>query len=140
MTVLAPQEGATVARMATVDLQSPDANAFTAARHLATLTTLRPDGTPHVVPVGFTWDGEFARVITSATSVKVSNVRQTGRVVLCQVDGGRWLSIEGTAQVVEDPEEIALAVSLYTRRYRTPRDNPSRVALRVRPERVLGRV
>ena len=35
---------------------SDDALAFLATRHLATLTTLRPDGSPHVVPVGFTWD------------------------------------------------------------------------------------
>ncbi|WP_308249751.1 pyridoxamine 5'-phosphate oxidase family protein [Sphaerisporangium fuscum] len=31
--------------------------AFLAEPHLATLTTLRPDGTPHVVAVRFTWDG-----------------------------------------------------------------------------------
>ena len=31
---------------------------FLSERHLATLTTLRPDGTPHVVAVGFTWDPE----------------------------------------------------------------------------------
>ncbi|MEV0780869.1 pyridoxamine 5'-phosphate oxidase family protein, partial [Streptomyces sp. NPDC050428] len=28
--------------------------AFWHERHLSTLTTLRPDGTPHVVPVGVT--------------------------------------------------------------------------------------
>ena len=31
---------------------------FLAERHLATLTTLRRDGTPHVVPVGFTYDAD----------------------------------------------------------------------------------
>ena len=31
---------------------------FLAQRHLATLTSLRADGSPHVVPVGFTWDDE----------------------------------------------------------------------------------
>ena len=29
-----------------------DVLAFLAERHLATLTTLRPNGSPHVVPVG----------------------------------------------------------------------------------------
>ena len=42
--------------MAPRDL-SPGALDFLSVRHLATLTTLRPDGTPHVTPVGFTWDG-----------------------------------------------------------------------------------
>ena len=38
---------------------------FMTERHLATLTTLRRDGSPHVVPVGFTWDREerVARVM-----------------------------------------------------------------------------
>jgi hypothetical protein len=31
---------------------APEVLAFLAERHLATLTTLRPDGTPHVVAVG----------------------------------------------------------------------------------------
>ena len=31
-----------------------EVTAFLTERHCATLTTLRPDGTPHVVPVGFT--------------------------------------------------------------------------------------
>ena len=35
-----------------------EALTFLAERHLATLTTLRPDGSPHVVAVGFTWDAE----------------------------------------------------------------------------------
>ncbi len=29
---------------------------FLTERHLASLTTLRADGSPHVVPVGFTYD------------------------------------------------------------------------------------
>ena len=37
---------------------SPAARAFLTERHLATFTTLRRDGSPHVVPVGFTWDAE----------------------------------------------------------------------------------
>ena len=45
--------------------------AFLAERHLATLTTIRADGTPHVVPVGFSYDpGGVVRVITFAGSVK----------------------------------------------------------------------
>ena len=55
----------------------PDAvTTFLTERHLATLTTLRPDGTPHVVAVGFTWDPEalIVRVITWAGSRKARNL------------------------------------------------------------------
>ena len=67
----------------------PDVLAFLTERHLATLTTLRPDGTPHVVPVGFTYDPvtRMARVITSGTSAKARHLRDGGgRAAVCQVE------------------------------------------------------
>ena len=55
----------------------PGALEFLTERHLATLTTLRPDGTPHVVPVGVTYDPATgaARGITSGTAAKGRHVR-----------------------------------------------------------------
>jgi predicted pyridoxine 5'-phosphate oxidase superfamily flavin-nucleotide-binding protein len=60
-------------------------SAFLAERHLATLTTLRPDGTPHVVAVGFTWDPEagLVRVITNGTVAQ-------GRARAGPAHRGRW--------------------------------------------------
>jgi PPOX class probable F420-dependent enzyme len=118
-----------------------DVLAFLAERHLATLTTVRPDGTPHVVPVGFTWDDEtgLARVITSGGSRKVRHLAAGGRVALCQVDGGRWLTLEGRAEVTAEPARVAEAVERYAERYRAPRPNPERVAVEITVDRVLGR-
>ena len=55
---------------------SSEINDFLTERHLATLTTMRPDGTPHVVAVGFTWDADagLVRVITRAGSRKARNL------------------------------------------------------------------
>ena len=56
------------------ELTPPASLAFMAERHLATFTTLRRDGSPHAVPVGFTWDleaGARPRVISSRGSAKV---------------------------------------------------------------------
>lgn len=116
--------------------------AFLAERHLATLTTLRADGTPHVVPVGFTWDDEagLARVITSGRSRKAAHARAGGRSAVCQVDGARWLTVEGTVRVTDDADRVADAVARYARRYRVPRVNPERVALEITVDRVLGSV
>jgi len=118
----------------------PAASGFLSERHLATLTTLRPDGSPHVVPVGFTWDAAagVARVITGGSSVKARNARAGGRVVLCQVDGRRWLSLEGTVRVSREPQAVADAVDRYAGRYRRPRANPARVVLLITVDRVLG--
>lgn len=119
------------------------ATQFLAARHLASFTSLRPDGTPHVTPVGFTWDGDagLARVITSRTSRKARNVAAavgSAQVALCQLEGRRWLSLEGSARVTDDPVEVADAEARYALRYRVPRVNPARVAIVVAVRRVLG--
>ena len=76
---------------------------FLAERHLATLVTLRADGSPHSVPVGFTYADGVARVITSGGSAKAANVERDGRAAVTQVDGARWVSLDGPARVVHDP-------------------------------------
>jgi F420H(2)-dependent biliverdin reductase len=117
-----------------------DALAFLTERHLAMLTTLRADNSPHVVAVGFTFDPmtHLARVITTGGSQKAVNANDRGVAVLSQVDGARWLSLEGKATVSNDPEAVRDAELRYAQRYRTPRINPRRVVIEVRIERVLG--
>ena len=121
----------------------PAITAFLTERHLATLTTLRADGTPHVVAVGFTWDPDstLVRVITWAGSRKARNVaeRQGSAAAVCQVDGGRWLTLEGVATVTDDPAHVAEAVRRYAERYREPKERPDRVVIEIAVDRVLGR-
>lgn len=116
---------------------------FLEERHLATLTTLRRDGSPHVVAVGFTFDpgAALVRVITFASSQKVANVRRSPstRAAVSQVDGGRWLTLEGPARVTDDPERVAEAVRRYARRYRQPGERVDRVAIEIPVDRVMGR-
>jgi PPOX class probable F420-dependent enzyme len=113
--------------------------------HLCTLTTTRPDGTPHVVPVGATLDADagLARVISGGGSRKVRNILAAGDaglpVAVCQVDGGRWSTLEGLARVSDDPDRVAEAVRRYAERYRQPRPNPERVAIEIEITRLLGR-
>ncbi len=120
---------------------APELLVFLTERHLATLTTLRADGSPHVVPVGVTFDPDTAtaRVITSGGSAKARHVRDgQSRVAVCQVDGRRWLTLEGTAVVRDDAASVADAEARYARRYRQPRENPARVVVEISVDRVLG--
>jgi F420H(2)-dependent biliverdin reductase len=114
--------------------------AFLAERHLATLTTLRPDGSPHVVAVGFTYDpaDEVARVITFADSRKARHAATGGRAAVCQVDGRRWLTLEGAVRLVTDAEGVAVAVAGYAARYRPPKERTDRVVVEIAVDRVLG--
>ncbi|GGS56744.1 TIGR03618 family F420-dependent PPOX class oxidoreductase [Streptomyces griseoviridis] len=117
---------------------------FWRERHLCTLTTLRPDGTPHVVPVGATYDPDagVVRVITDRASAKARYVRAAGetgaRAAVCQVDGRRWSTLEGRAVVREAPEEVAEAERRYAERYKPPRPNPTRVVIEIAVDRALG--
>ena len=98
---------------------------FVGERHLAALTLVRPNGYPHTTPVGFTWDRDTgsALIITWSGSVKV-RLLEAGQLrgSICQVDGGRWLTIEGVARVTSDPGTCANAVAAYAARYRPPKD------------------
>lgn len=122
---------------------TPEFVAFWQERHLLTLTTLRPDGWPHVVPVGATCDVErkMFRVICSAGSRKARNIAESpgpALAVLCQVDGRRWSTVEGLARVTGEPHAVAEAERRYAERYRTPRPNPERVVIEIELVRRLG--
>ncbi len=124
-------------------LNLPDAAlTFLTDRHLASLTTFRDDGSAHVVPVGFTFDPTgVARVISNDGSVKVRNAsRACARGAICQIDGRFWLTLEGALSVSREPDDVADAVERYARRYRVPRVNPTRVALLMTVDRIMGNV
>jgi F420H(2)-dependent biliverdin reductase len=124
------------------DRVSDEFRAFWTERHLASLVTLRADGSPHVVPVGVTLDLDadppLARVICSAGSVKARNAESRGVAAVSQVDGRRWSTLEGDAVVRADPEAVADAERRYALRYRVPRPNPQRVVVEIAVRRVLG--
>jgi len=88
--------------------------------------------------VGFTYRDGIARVITSGESKKVRNILADGRASIGQVDGVRWLTLQGTATIARDPESVQLGVDLYAQRYRQPRENPLRVVIELRVEKMLG--
>lgn len=115
--------------------------------HLCTLTTLRADGSPHVVPVGATLDPEaaLARVTTNRHSAKARHIAAAGpggaRVALCQVHRARWATLEGRAVIRTEPEMVEDALRRYAERYeRTPASNPDRVLIEIAVERALGHV
>lgn len=120
-----------------------DLLAFWTERHLCTLSTVRADGRPHVVPVGVALDLEqhCAWVITSGASAKArllaARPGATGPVAACQVDGARWSTLEGTGTVLGDAASVRRAEERYAARYRVPRTNPQRVAIRIEVDRIL---
>ena len=99
---------------------TPDeARAFLREHHNAVLATFRRDGRPQMSPVGATVD-EQGRVIVStrAPAMKTRNLRRDPRVSLIVLNRGfygDWVQVEGTAEIVEQPEAIELLVDYYRR-------------------------
>ncbi|MFG2651418.1 pyridoxamine 5'-phosphate oxidase family protein [Streptomyces sp. NPDC048436] len=120
------------------------ARAFLEGPHTATLSTLRPDSTLHVTPVRFTFDAAtgLARVTTRAGARKALNVtagRTAARAALCQVDGFRWVTLEGRAVTTDEPTRVAEAVRRYTARYRVaPPAPPDLIVMEITVERALS--
>lgn len=80
------------------------------------LATVNPDGSPHVAPVWYRWDGEVVKVFTQKTAVKVRNIRHDARVsmsVAKQDAPYGYVIVNGTAVISEDgiPDEVrAMAI------------------------------
>lgn len=87
------------------------------SQNRAVLCTLRADGTPQMSPVLAAVD-DAGRVIisTSADTAKVRNARRDPRAWLCALPDeffGRWIQVEGSVEVVDQPEAIELLVDYY---------------------------
>lgn len=120
-----------------------EARTFLTERHLATLSIPRLGSAPHVTPVGVTFDPDtaIARVITWSGAVKTRLLHASPGVpvAVCQVDGGRWLTLSGPAHISTDADEIEIAESMYAARYRPPKSRDDRTVVRISVESILGR-
>ncbi len=70
------------------------------------LSTVRPDGTPHIVPVWFWWDGGSLLIFSKPNAQKVRNIRAGSTVMLGVGDPDEDFDIglfEGRAEVLDAP-------------------------------------
>jgi PPOX class probable F420-dependent enzyme len=121
-----------------------EARAVIREQHRAVLATIRDDGTPQMSPVLVALDEEGRALIsTRETAVKVRNLRRDRRLWLCVLpDGffGRWVQVEGQAEIISLPEALDGLVDYY-RRVAGEHDNwDDYSAAMQRERRVLVRV
>src|SRR5207302_11218645 len=92
---------------------------FVRHNHHAVLATFRRDGRPQLSPVTAVVDAEGRVVVSSREpAMKVRNLRRDPRVSLVALnDGfyGEWYQLEGTAEIVEQPEALDLLDDYYRR-------------------------
>jgi PPOX class probable F420-dependent enzyme len=103
---------------------------------VARLATTSDAGLPHIVPVTFAVDGDViytsvdAKPKSTRDLRRLRNIRGNARVaVLADHYEEDWTSLwwvraDGTATIVEDPQQMAAPVTLLAARYPQYRDQP----------------
>ena len=117
---------------------------YVRSNHHAVLATIRKDGSPALSPVaaGVGADGRVV-VSTRQTAYKVRHIRRDPRVWLCVLpDGfyGRWVQLDGTAEIVELPAAMDGLISYYQDISGEHPDLDEYRAAMVREQRVLLRI
>ncbi len=123
-----------------------DALDFLRANHRSVLIARKAGGDPQPSPVVHGVDAEERVVISSREpAYKVRHLRRDPRVTLCAFpDGffGKWVSIEGTAEIVSLPAAMGGLVELYQQisgahpdwdEYRAAMERERRVLIAVTP-------
>jgi PPOX class probable F420-dependent enzyme len=75
------------------------------------LSTVRPDGNPHLVPIWFSWDGEALLIFSKPDAQKVRNLRSRPTVMLALGDAEADFDIgllKGTAELLDAPAREVL--------------------------------
>lgn len=98
-------------------MQPDEARDFITSNHRAVLATRRRDGNPQLSPVTCGVDAAGRVIIsTRETAIKTKNLRRDPHAALCVFsDGffGRWVQVEGSAEVVPLPGAMEPLVDYY---------------------------
>jgi PPOX class probable F420-dependent enzyme len=113
---------------------------------VGTITDLRPDGSPHTTVVWVDVDDEGVSFNTAYGRAKPAYINRDARVSLTVVDpddGYRWISISGTATLVDDGADAQidrLALKYLGREtYPYRAEGEQRVTVRITPSRIEAR-
>ena len=81
---------------------APDVEEFLRGPQVAALSTVRPDGRPHVVPVWYEWDGREFTISTWRETQKAKNVAKKGYAALSIFTRElpyKQVTVQGTARL-----------------------------------------
>jgi nitroimidazol reductase NimA-like FMN-containing flavoprotein (pyridoxamine 5'-phosphate oxidase superfamily) len=103
-----PEEMTTPARYGDLAMTAEELDAFLAQADTIMLASLRRDGSPFVVPVGFDWDGESFYVTFGLDHAGLHRLRRDPRVSLSvgsvPAFPTKFVVVEGIAVELDDPE------------------------------------
>ncbi|HSO27651.1 MAG TPA: PPOX class F420-dependent oxidoreductase [Anaerolineales bacterium] len=89
-------------------------------QHTGKLATVRPDGSPHVVPVWYILDGDDILFTTWHASVKAANLLANPRAALCVDDETMpyaFVLVEGVASITKEAPDMLHWTTRIAERY-----------------------
>jgi hypothetical protein len=69
--------------------------------------------------------------------VKARNAERGGRASVTQIDGRRWVTLEGPVRLLADESSVNEAVAAYALRYRQPKERVDRVVVEIEVDHVM---
>lgn len=107
------------------------------------VTTVWPDGRPHVMPVWGMWHQGSFWFSSSKPSRKARNLTADPRCMVATEDATNPVVVEGRATLVRDADDLAMMLALENAKYSTDYgietlDPAMNSAFRVRPRWVFG--
>lgn len=127
---------------------SEKARAYLQELRFAVLATINQDGTPQLTTMWYILENDGT--ITMNTKVgraKERNMRRDPRISICIEDGYDFLTINGTVEMIDDPEIAQRDIYRLSTRYhgeekarrqmREQFSKETRVSLRLKPESII---
>jgi PPOX class probable F420-dependent enzyme len=84
------------------------------------LSTTRPDGRPHAVPVWYIWDGRNVYFISERRLQKSKNLARQPWIIVHAGDGDDVIILEGQVEIVTDRAELEKVDATYRAKYVDP--------------------
>lgn len=78
--------------------------AFLDEKRFAVLATLNADGSIQQTTMWYLLEGDTIVMNTKVGRLKERNLRRDPRISICVEDGYRYVTISGTAELIDDPE------------------------------------
>jgi PPOX class probable F420-dependent enzyme len=113
----------------------------------AVLATINPDGTPQQTVIWYQLDGDEIVMNAADTRQKTANLRRDPRLSLCVEDGYRYVTLTGTARLIEEQAHTQADARRLAIRYRGPEEGAreadqqyskqQRVTIRMQVEHVV---
>jgi len=114
------------------------ANDRIAKSHQYWVATVRPDGSPHVMPVWGVWLQNVFYFSTGRQTRKARYLVSNPRCVICSEDSAEAVIMEGLARQLADHRKMAEVAKVYQKKYKVDVSAMGSPIYRVQPRVVFG--